>query len=62
MGEKLSPSAAKFLESKLNISVYAWITGLVRWAGKYIAKDDYTNAKIEKELYTPRIRSNSDRK
>src|SRR5262249_8967356 len=34
----------KFLEFKPNTSVYVCITGLVRWAGKYIAKDDYTTS------------------
>src|SRR5215469_13574592 len=34
----------KLLESMPDTSVYVCITGLVRWAGKYIAKDDYTTS------------------
>src|SRR5215469_10235299 len=52
----------KFLEFKPNTSVYVCITRLVRCAGKYIAKDDYTTSGCDsrrghsggmKESYNP---------
>jgi hypothetical protein len=43
-----SRALPKIFRIKPNTSVYVCITGLVRWAGKYIAKDDVIQMYNEK--------------